>query len=72
MLLLRSVADVESSRLGRVRPSFTSRDIAALPELGPEPRAAFSLIAGVVEAPCSAADPSTPRPGRPAERLTTL
>ena len=49
MLLLRSVADVESGRPGRIRPSFTSRDIAALPELGPEPRAAFSLIAGVVE-----------------------
>ena len=49
MLLLRSVADVESARPGRVRPSFTSRDIAALPDLGAEPRAAFSLIAGVVE-----------------------
>ena len=49
LLLLRSVADVETGRPGRIRPSFTSRDIAALPELGPEPRAAFSLIAGMVE-----------------------
>ncbi len=49
LLLLRSVADVESGRPGRIRPSFTSRDIAALPDLGAEPRAAFSLIAGVVE-----------------------
>ncbi len=49
LLLLRSVADVESGRPGRIRPSFTSRDIAALPDLGPEPRAAFSVIAGQVE-----------------------
>ena len=49
LLLLRGVADVESGRPGRIRPSFTSRDIAALPDLPPEPRAAFGLIAGVVE-----------------------
>lgn len=49
LLLLRGVADVEQGRPGRIRPSFTSRDIAALPELPPEPRAAFRLIAEVVE-----------------------
>ncbi len=49
ILLLRGVADVESGRPGRIRPSFTSRDIAALPDLPPEPRAAFAMIAKVVE-----------------------
>ncbi len=49
MLLLRGVADVENGRPGRIRPSFTSRDIAALPDLPPEPRSAFALIAQVVE-----------------------
>ena len=49
LLLLRGVSEVESGRPGRIRPSFTSRDIAALPELPPEPRAAFAHIAEVVE-----------------------
>jgi hypothetical protein len=49
LLLLRGVADVEHGRPGRIGPSFTSRDIAALPDLPPEPRAAFHLIAQVVE-----------------------
>ena len=48
-LLLRGVADVESGRGGRLRPSLTCRDIAALPDLPPEPRAAFTLIAQAVE-----------------------
>ena len=48
-LLLRGVADVEAGRPGAVRPSFTSRDIAALPDLPPQPRAAFKAIAVVVE-----------------------
>lgn len=49
MLLLRGVEDVQAGRPGVVRPSSTSRDIAALPDLPPEPRAAFGDIAGVVE-----------------------
>ena len=48
-LLLRGVEDVEAGRPGAVRPSSTSRDIAALPSLPPEPRAAFGDIARVVE-----------------------
>ena len=49
VLLLRGVADVEAGRPGAVRPSSTSRDIAALPDLPPQPRAAFKTIAAVVE-----------------------
>ena len=49
LLLLRGVADVESGRPGRIRPSLTSREIAALTDLPPEPRAAFAVIAGAVE-----------------------
>ena len=49
LLLLRGVADVESGRPGRIRPSLTSREIAALTDLPPEPRAAFALIAQAVE-----------------------
>ena len=49
VLLLTGVDEVERERPGRIRPSFTSRDIAALPELPPEPHAAFSHIAAVVE-----------------------
>jgi hypothetical protein len=49
MLLLTGVDEVERGRPGRIRPSFTSRDIAALPELPAEPRAAFARIASVVE-----------------------
>ena len=49
LLLLRGVADVESGRPGRIRPSLTSREIAALADLPPEPRAAFALIAQAVE-----------------------
>jgi hypothetical protein len=32
-----------------IAPSFTSRDIARLPDLPPEPRRAFGRIAEVVE-----------------------
>ena len=49
VLLLRGVADVEAGRPGAVRASSTSRDIAALPDLPPQPRAAFKTIAAVVE-----------------------
>ncbi len=49
LLLLRSVADVEAGRPGAVRLSSTSRDIAALPNLPTQPRAAFKTIALVVE-----------------------
>lgn len=49
VLLLRGVDDVDHGRPGRIRPSSTSRDIAALPDLPPEPRAAFALIAQAVE-----------------------
>ena len=48
-LLLRSVEDVDAGRPGLVRPSLTSRDIAELPDLPVEPRAAFRSIASVVE-----------------------
>lgn len=49
LLLFRSVADAEARRPGVIGPSFTSRDIARLPELPPEPRRAFGRIAEVVE-----------------------
>ena len=49
LLLLRGVEDVDAGRPGAVRPSLTSRDIAALPDLPPAPRAAFKAIAAVVE-----------------------
>lgn len=49
MLLLTGVDEVERARPGRIRPAFTSRDIAALPELPPEPKGAFARIAAVVE-----------------------
>ena len=49
LLLLRGVADIAERRPGKVAPSLTSRDIAAMPEL-PEPaRPAFGEIAQVVE-----------------------
>jgi hypothetical protein len=49
LLLFRSVADAEARRPGVIGPSFTSRDIARLPDLPPEPRRAFGRIAEVVE-----------------------
>ena len=49
VLLLRGVADVEHSRAGAIQPSLTTREIAALPDLPSQPRAAFALIARTVE-----------------------
>jgi hypothetical protein len=49
VLLLRGVEDVDQSRPGRIRPSFTSRDIAELVGLPPRPKAAFATIAQAVE-----------------------
>ena len=49
LLLIRSVEDAEGRRPGLIAPSFTSRDIARLPDMPPEPRRAFGRIAEVVE-----------------------
>jgi hypothetical protein len=49
VLLFRSIDEVEDRGAERIVPSLTSRDIAALPGLPPEPRAAFQEIAGIVE-----------------------
>lgn len=49
LLLLRGVQDIRDRLPGRVQPSLTSRDIAALPELPDAASAAFAAIAAVVE-----------------------
>lgn len=49
VLLHRSVDDIEGRRPDLVRPSLTSRDIAALPPLAAPVREAFSRIAAAVE-----------------------
>jgi len=49
VLLLRGVADVEHSRAAGIQTSLTTREIAALPDFPPRPRAAFALIARVAE-----------------------
>ena len=49
LLLLRSVDDIETRRPNTLRPSLTSRDIAAHPVLPAAARTAFSHIAAIVE-----------------------
>lgn len=49
LLLQRSIQEIETRRRGLVRPALTSRDIAAAPQLPPEPRAAFARIVALVE-----------------------
>ena len=57
LLLLRSVEQIEARADGRVRPSYTSRDIAGAPMLPPHIARAFRHIAGVVEGGLFAARP---------------
>jgi hypothetical protein len=62
LILLRSVADIESRRPRSVRPALTTREIAGLSALPPSARPAFAQIGRVVErslfggAPVQAAD----------------
>ena len=49
LLLLRSVEQLDARYPNRLRPSWTSRDIARLPMLPPAMARAFGYIAGVVE-----------------------
>ena len=49
LLLFRSIEDIDSRRPEQVRPSLTSRDIAALPSIPERPRGAFARIAMMVE-----------------------
>jgi hypothetical protein len=49
MLLFRSIDELAGRRPGHVRPALTSRDIAALDVLPPQPRAAFARLAQAVE-----------------------
>ena len=58
LLLLRSVEQIEA-RHGRLRPSWTSRDIMQTRLLPPEAARAFALIAGIVEAGIFARRPIT-------------
>ncbi|CAN5333223.1 hypothetical protein BH11PSE2_BH11PSE2_13620 [soil metagenome] len=48
-LLLHSIQDVEDHRPRLIRPSLTSRDIAAMDGLPAEARSAFGKIADIVE-----------------------
>jgi hypothetical protein len=48
-LLLHSIQDVEDHRPRTIRPALTSRDIARLEAIPPEPKAAFHRIAQLVE-----------------------
>jgi hypothetical protein len=48
-LLLHSIQDVEDHRPRAIRPALTARDIAALDQLPPTPREAFTRIAQAVE-----------------------
>jgi hypothetical protein len=57
LLLFRSIGDLAQRRPGAVRPSFTSRDIAALDAMPAGPRAAFARIAEAVEQAVFAARP---------------
>ncbi|HEY2177431.1 MAG TPA: DUF4129 domain-containing protein [Caulobacteraceae bacterium] len=49
LLLLRGVDEIEDRRPRLVKPALTARDIAALAEVPPAARGAFSTIAAVVE-----------------------
>lgn len=49
LLLHRSVADIATRQPDLLRPALTSRDIAALPAIPPQPRGAFARIAALVE-----------------------
>ncbi|CAN7385216.1 DUF4129 domain-containing protein [Phenylobacterium sp. LjRoot164] len=49
LILLRSVADIESRRPRTVRPALTTREIAGLSALPPSARPAFAQIGRVVE-----------------------
>lgn len=49
LLLFRSIEDIDSRRPELVQPAFTSRDIAALEPIPPQPRSAFARIAMSVE-----------------------
>ena len=49
LLLLRSVEDLETRRPGLITPSLTSRDIARLEAVPPQPRSLFAGLAAVVE-----------------------
>lgn len=49
-LLIRSIEDIGRRRPQMLRPSLTSRDIAAAEAIPAGPRALFARIAGVVEA----------------------
>ena len=49
LLLFRSIEDLAGRRPGVVKPALTSRDIADLEVIPPEPRAAFTRLARTVE-----------------------
>lgn len=49
LLLFRSIEDIDSRRPNLVRPALTSRDIASLPDIPPEPRSAFGELVMAVE-----------------------
>lgn len=49
LLLLRSVEQIEARFPGRLRPSWTSRDIKRVAMLPPDTARAFGLIADIVE-----------------------
>lgn len=49
LLLLRSVEQIEARYPGRLRPSWTSRDIVRVSILPPEAQRAFGFIAATVE-----------------------
>lgn len=57
LVLLRSVEAIETRRADRLAPAMTSRDIARSPRLPDDVRAAFTLIAEVVETGLFAARP---------------
>jgi len=49
LILHRSIEEIEGRRPRLVRPAFTSREIAGLPEIPEAARTTFSAIAAVVE-----------------------
>jgi hypothetical protein len=49
LVLHRSIEDIDARRPQTIRPALTGRDIAAVPELPPAPRSAFSRIVTLVE-----------------------
>ena len=49
LLLFRSIHDIDERRPAVVRPALTSRDIAGLEEIPPQPRSAFQRLVMAVE-----------------------